>query len=180
MSTNADRRQEIVESLRDKDYRDLYVAEHIRQGIAFQIRMMREDRGWTQSDLGERMGMAQETISQLEDPDYGRLTLRTLKRLGSAFDVAPIVRFAPFSHLVDWIVSLSSDRLVVPSFEHDHLLDGPVAEAGPYSSTVGALFRTEDQTSAEPMGRDNVVSILDYMTQPAKSEDPIYDVAATN
>ena len=109
-----------MEALADKEYRDLYVAEHIRAGIAFQIRAMREDRGWTQSELGQRaQGMAQETISQLEDPDYGRLTLRTLRRLASALDVALIVRFAPFSDLIDWIVNLTPQRLAPPSFDDE-------------------------------------------------------------
>jgi transcriptional regulator with XRE-family HTH domain len=116
----SDRREQQMEALADKEYRDLYVAEHIRTGVAFQIRAMREDRGWTQSELGQRaQGMAQETISQLEDPDYGRLTLRTLIRLASALDVALIVRFAPFSDLVDWIVNLTPQRLAPPSFDEE-------------------------------------------------------------
>jgi transcriptional regulator with XRE-family HTH domain len=109
-----------MEALADKEYRDLYVAEHIRTGIAFQIRAMRDDRGWTQTELGQRaQGMAQETISQLEDPDYGRLTLRTLRRLASALDVALVVRFAPFSELIDWIVRLTPERLAPPSFDQE-------------------------------------------------------------
>lgn len=116
----SDRREQQMEALADKEYRDLYVAEHIRTGLAFQIRAMREDRGWTQSELGQRaQGMAQETISQLEDPDYGRLTLRTLRRLASGLDVALIVRFAPFSELVDWIVNLTPQRLAPPSFDEE-------------------------------------------------------------
>lgn len=114
------RREQQIEALKDKEYRDLYVAEHIRTGIAFQIRAMREDREWTQSELGQRAeGMAQETISLLEDPDYGRLTLRTLRRLASALDVALIVRFTPFSDLVDWIVNLTPQRLAPPSFDEE-------------------------------------------------------------
>jgi transcriptional regulator with XRE-family HTH domain len=117
------RREQQIEALKDKEYRDLYVAEHIRTGIAFQIRAMREDRGWTQSELGQRAeGMAQETISQLEDPDYGRLTLRTLRRLASALDVALIVRFAAFSELLDWTLTLSPERLAVPGFDKDEHL----------------------------------------------------------
>jgi len=116
----SDRREQQIEALKDKEYRDLYVAEHIRTGIAFQIRAMREDREWTQSELGQRAeGMAQETISLLEDPDYGRLTLRTLRRLASALDVALIVRFTPFSDLVDWMVNLTPQRLAPPSFDEE-------------------------------------------------------------
>jgi hypothetical protein len=47
--------------------------------------------------------MNQNAISRLERPDYGKATLTTLRRLAAAMDVALIVRFVPFSELVDWI-----------------------------------------------------------------------------
>ena len=72
---------------------------------------MREARGWSQAELGRRVGMRQETICLLENPSYGRFTLRTLKRLASAFDVALIVRFAPFGELAAWTTNLSSEDL---------------------------------------------------------------------
>ena len=56
-------------------------------GLAFQLNLMREARGWTQEELARRCDMAQETISRLEDPNYGRYTLKTLKRLAKTFDV---------------------------------------------------------------------------------------------
>lgn len=115
-------RRYIIDRLKDKTYRDAYVDENISTGIATQIKTMRESCGWTQQELGARLGMAQETISQLEDPNYGRLTMRTLKRLASAFDVALFVRFVPFSSLVDMLVNLSQEDLAVPSFEKDVLV----------------------------------------------------------
>lgn len=63
--------------------------------------------------------MAQETICQLENPDYGRYSLKTLKRLAAALDVALVVRFAPFTELAAWIADPSSDTLAVPGFEED-------------------------------------------------------------
>src|SRR5438876_279312 len=113
------RRRQISASLRDKEYRDAFVEEHIDTGLPFQIRAMRQDRGWTQGELGQRTGMAQESISQLESSSYGRFTLRTLKRLASAFDVALMVKFVPFSRLVDWQAELSPEDLAVPSFDAD-------------------------------------------------------------
>jgi transcriptional regulator with XRE-family HTH domain len=130
----------VVTSLADKAYRDAWVEEDINQGVAFQIRAMRDERQWTQSYLGELTGQAQATISKLEDPDYGRYTLKTLKRLASAFDVGLLVRFVPFSELVERTVSLSSDDLAVPSFAHD---SGLPCESVPGVETV----------SAEPLAR---------------------------
>jgi transcriptional regulator with XRE-family HTH domain len=109
----------LVISLRAKSDRDAFVAAHLRNGLAFQIRALREARGWTQKELGDRVGMAQTTISQLENPDYGRFTTSTLLRLAAAFDVAYIGRFVPFSELVRWVNNLSSEDLEVPPFDAD-------------------------------------------------------------
>ncbi len=151
------RREQIIESLRNKQYRDAFVEEQIDTGVAFQIRAMRAEREWPQQELGKRTGKAQETISQLEDPDYGRATLGTLKRLASAFDVALIVRFAPFSELVDYVSSLSFEHLAVPAFAADRLLTkgagqmigSTVDQASQQSiTTTGALAITTLQETA--------------------------------
>lgn len=137
MTTTSARRRQIVSSLRDKEYRDALVAEYINTGLPFQIRAMREDRGWTQKELGNRVGMAQETISLLENPNYGRFTLTTLKRLASAFDVALLIRFMPFSRLVDSVVGLSAEELAVPSFANDPGLEARTVLPG-IASTAAA------------------------------------------
>jgi transcriptional regulator with XRE-family HTH domain len=111
--------RQLVDGLHSKSRRDAFVAAHLTRGLAFQIREMREARGWTQKDLGARVGMAQETISQLENPGYGRFTTRTLLRLASAFDVAYMGRFVPFSELVRRVHDLSADDLAVSDYAHD-------------------------------------------------------------
>lgn len=112
------KREQIIASLRDAEYRREFAAD-VGTGIAFQIRLLREDRGWSQGELAQRTGTGkrQETISQWENPNYGRYSLATLIELAAAFDVAPIFRFAPFSDLIDWTTNLSPDRLAPPSFE---------------------------------------------------------------
>ncbi|MBI2908612.1 MAG: helix-turn-helix transcriptional regulator [Chloroflexi bacterium] len=121
MSTSV--RNNVIRSLKNKNYRDSYVKASIRNGVALQIRAMREDRKWTQSELGARAGMKQERISTLEDLDYGAVNLNTLQRLASAFDVAVMVRFVPFSRLVDSLVDLKEADLAVPGFDDDALLE---------------------------------------------------------
>jgi len=114
------RLKKVIEDLKSsKEYRDAFVEEHIDTGVPFQIHTLREQRIWTQKDLGIHAGMAQETISRLEDPSYGKLTLKTLKRLASAFDVALMVRFVPFSELVEWELHLTPDSLKAQSFEEE-------------------------------------------------------------
>lgn len=114
-------REQFVRSLANREYRHAFVAEHIATSLAFQIRALRESRGWTQEGLAQLTGKAQGAISQLEVPNYGRYSLSTLKRLAAAFDVALTVRFTPFSELVDWIANLSPRQLAPKSFDADTL-----------------------------------------------------------
>lgn len=139
-----DRRQQFAQSLRDKEYRDAVVEEYITEGLAAQIHETREARGWTQAELAERTQMAQESISRLENPNYGSYSLKTLKRLASALDVALVVRFVPFSELVDWVADLSTNDLAVAGFDGDACgLESAiqVANASPAKNeaTVGAI-----------------------------------------
>jgi len=120
---NSPRRKQIVASLKDKEYRDLFVANEINIGVPYQIRALREKKGWAQKRLGDETGKAQAVISQLEDPNYGRFTLATLRRLASAFDVGLMVRFVPFSELVDKAANLDSEDVAVPSFDEDSNLN---------------------------------------------------------
>ena len=120
MTTTLDQRRQIIDSLRSKAARDLFVEAEIETGTAIQIRALREREEWKQAELAERAGMRQARISLLENPDYeGSVNIKTLIKIASAFDVALAVRFIPFSELVDWTTNLSEERLVVPAFAND-------------------------------------------------------------
>jgi transcriptional regulator with XRE-family HTH domain len=118
-------RDDLIEQLRDKEYRDAFVASQIDIGIPYQIRALRGKVG--QKELAERAGMKQPRISNIERPGYANLNLTTLKRIAAAFDVALIVRFAPFSELIDWAESFSTDSFSVPAFDQDAKLFKGVA-----------------------------------------------------
>ena len=109
------RREAIWRSFTDPEYRRAWAGEH-GVGLAFQIRALRAARGWTQTDLANKTGISRATISRWEDPGYGRYTLSTLDGLAAAFDVGLMVRFAPFSDLIDWNVNLSAETLAPPEF----------------------------------------------------------------
>lgn len=109
-------REQLWERLRDKPYRDGLLQAEINNGLAFQIRALQRDRGWTQAELGEKVGVRQALISQWEDPNYGRYTLSSLRKLASAFDVALLVRFAPYRELADWIIERTQESLAPAGF----------------------------------------------------------------
>jgi len=109
----------LIGELNDKAYRDAYVGSQIRMTLPLQIRGLRESLKWTQSKLAKEAKMAQPRISELESPGERRLTIETLLRLASAFDVALQVRFVPFGKLVDWSESLDLDNFSVQPFPNE-------------------------------------------------------------
>lgn len=116
MNTTA---KKIWKMMQSKLRRDAYVSAHISNTVASQILMLREAKGWTQKQLAEKCGMRQSRISTLENPNYENFEASTLTRLASAFDVALTIRFIPFSELVGWTATLSSDKLTPVDFSHD-------------------------------------------------------------
>jgi len=137
-------KEELLLNLQDKEYRESFVASHINNGIAFQIRMLRGSL--TQEEIGKRAGMKQEAICRLENPNYGSFTLKTLKQIAATFDVGLIVRFVPFSDLLKWDLNLSNETLKVQSFDKEPSLKEEKQEA--QKEKFGILLRktTDVQT----------------------------------
>lgn len=116
-------REQLENLLRDPGFRREFVADYVQEMVSAQIRTIRERRGWTQEQLGEAAaGMSQVQVSRLENPDYSGASLNSLKRMAQAFDVGLIVRMVPFSEFVDWIVSMSPERLVPPNYAKEHTI----------------------------------------------------------
>ena len=121
---NLNSREGLIARLRrSKEARRQFTESHVNKAIAHQIRAIRDALGWNQEQLAKEAGMNQNAISRLESVDYGKPTITTLKRLAAALDVSLIVRFAPFSEVVDWVSGtprinegLTNDSLTVPIF----------------------------------------------------------------
>jgi transcriptional regulator with XRE-family HTH domain len=112
-------KNKLINELKNKQYRDAFVSAHVDIGIPHQIRILREQREWTQQKLADRTGWKQAWIAKIENPNYTGFSLKTLKKLASAFDVAVIVRFVPISNLVKWELEISPESLQAVSFEKD-------------------------------------------------------------
>jgi transcriptional regulator with XRE-family HTH domain len=114
-----EQRDQVARSLLDREYRQIFADVYAEDGPPFQIHAMREARGWTQKELAAKLGMTQTGVSRLESLSYGKISLTTLRRLAAVFDVGLIVKFVPFSQLIDEFVNLSPEALTVPSYERD-------------------------------------------------------------
>lgn len=126
--TNLISRESIVRRLsRGVEARARFVESHLSKHLAYQLRSLREREGWSQVRLARNAEMNQNAVSRLENPNYGKATLTTLRRIAKVFDVALIVRFVPFSQLADWVsgtprldLGLSPDSLRLPSFTQEN------------------------------------------------------------
>lgn len=90
--------------LDDKDARHSYMAKHLRMTIAFQVRLIRIQRGWTQAELARRCGTKQSAISRLEDWDADFPQVETLRKVAEAFDCAVRISFGDWQELIATLV----------------------------------------------------------------------------
>src|SRR5436190_14712765 len=111
--------KKLIEKLGRKAYRAAYVGEHVRRGIATQIRALRDQRGWNQGGLAAELGKPQSVVSRLEDPSYGKVTVQTLLEVAAVFDVALQIRFVAFSSFLRDTRDVSTQSMEVPSFDEE-------------------------------------------------------------
>jgi transcriptional regulator with XRE-family HTH domain len=107
----------LIAEMKNKEYRDGYVAAQIALGLPSKIRALRTERQWTQGDLARLAKMAQPRISEIETPGERKLNLDTLQRIASAFDVGLEVNFVPFGELIEQSERFDPDSFSVQSFE---------------------------------------------------------------
>jgi transcriptional regulator with XRE-family HTH domain len=114
--------EQLIKSLDSVEYRQGFVEGHAKDTIAFQIKQLRKAEGWDQKKLAEvafGRPALQPMVSRYENPDYGKYSITTLLELAAAFDVALVVRFAPFSELVEWDVYSTEKTLRPPKYSQD-------------------------------------------------------------
>lgn len=103
-----------------KDYRAEFVSAQVKRAIPFQIRALLKKENLTQERLAELSGLSQGVVSRAADPDYGNLTLNTIIRVASGFDVAFIGQFVPFSELDRWFAELDEESLKIKTFSEEN------------------------------------------------------------
>ena len=133
----------LFKRLKDRKYRDRFISGEIKRLIPFQLRALRASRKWTQAQLGNEASMPQTVISRIENGNAASLSIKTLLKLASAFDVALVVRFEPIDNLIHWVDTMSPETIsprasseILDDTESDSSLIGQRIEQDAKDDTV--------------------------------------------
>ncbi|HEV2961859.1 MAG TPA: hypothetical protein VG649_08560 [Candidatus Angelobacter sp.] len=90
--------------------------------------------------------------ARLENPNYGKHTLTTLKKIAATCDVGLVVWFVPFRRLVDWATGtphkdtgLSPAFHDIPAFDHDPGIRAIQAKEAEEDKLVAELGSWQDE-----------------------------------
>lgn len=111
------------------DSRTAYIKAKLGVLVPSQIRALRlRSEMPRQSDLAKVAGLHQSRISMFETPGAANMTIETLARLAASFKVGLVVKFVPFSEMLQWENSFSQDQFVVTPIARDHGFLNPEAD----------------------------------------------------
>jgi len=128
---------------RSKETRARFVESHLDKSIAYQIRALRDQEKWTQAEFASKLGIKHpnNVSARLENPNYGKLSLSTLKKIAETCDVALVVWFVPFSRFLKWVTGtpyldngLSEGFYEIPTFKREFEGAGVPLEKMPVQS----------------------------------------------
>ncbi len=136
-------RDRLIELLDDPEYRHEFFGSLISASIAAQIKANREDREWTQAQFADRAGMQQQRICLMENVNYQRFTLSTLRRLAEALDLTLAVRFESFGKAINRLGRFQ-ESLVEPPYEKD-----PAIQDAPAGNSALLQFRAPESRAGE-------------------------------
>jgi transcriptional regulator with XRE-family HTH domain len=111
--------EKLANEFTDAEYAHAYMESHAVSRLAAQVFALRKQRGWSQEELAQRAGIAQERISKIESGNFDSLTMKTLRNFSHAFDVNLHISFEPFSEGILDVVNIKPSQLQVKSREED-------------------------------------------------------------
>lgn len=136
----------IREEFADKDFRESYVAENSRRGLAHQITALREAHGWSRAEFARQAGRPQGNVLRWEDPNYGKYSLSTLIEIAAIFDVGLLTKFVTFGELLASVSDLRPSKLAVLNYEKEQEhLKKKYQEQLSGGSAVDAFFKLSEQ-----------------------------------
>jgi len=115
----SDRSQLISRLLRERDFRAAYIRAKLDVLIPSQLRALRLSQDKTQPEVARLSDMKQSRISAIETPGRVNFNLETLVRLAATHSIGLIVKFVPFSEMLEWENEYSQDTFNVTQLSED-------------------------------------------------------------
>lgn len=166
----SERKERLLKELADPEYRGYYAEQHLNSTLATQIRTVREQRGYTQAKLAERAGMHQAAVSRIENVNYARWNIGTLKKIAESLGCWLDIRLESWGKLVTSVEEYSPENLRRERFEEDPIFIGSRVTSGvpesvrwvqqklfPALGATGGLYTTTTMEQLLPawlQGRD--------------------------
>jgi transcriptional regulator with XRE-family HTH domain len=124
-------RSTLISKLKDdRMARAAYIKSKLGVLVPSQIRALRFKSNMPrQSDLAEAAAMQQSQISMFETPGAANVTLATLARLAAAFKVGLVVKFVPFSEMLQWENAFAQDEFNVVRLDEDIVFHTPIVQS---------------------------------------------------
>jgi len=160
----------IEEFSESEEYRYAYAEEHLNTTIALQIRALRDQRKMKQAELAEAIGTKQPGVARLENVNYSRWNIETLKKVARALGVRVKVTFETFGTLLEEDATFSREALERPKFEDDPAFKGEPDEADESLPDLAEVFKILDAKKAKREPR-LVLSIQDHLLGKREQED---------
>jgi transcriptional regulator with XRE-family HTH domain len=163
-----DRSKTISKLISDIDVRTSYIRAKLGTLVPAQLRALRLKSDMPrQSDLAQKAQLHQSRISMFETPGAANVTLETLSRLAAAFKVGLVVKFVPFSEMLQWENQFSQDEFTVTKIDDDRAFIDPHGVAVNNHVTVGFnLTHTASMISGE---NDDAI----FLNEGMEAEEPI-------
>ena len=79
------------EYMKDPEFRSEYYLLCLAKKITKTIKDEREKQGLSQEELAKKLGTKQSRVSQMEDPTYGKFSLKSLVRVAEALGCQLVV-----------------------------------------------------------------------------------------
>lgn len=110
----------------DRHSRESYIKAKLGVLVPSQIRALRlKSSTPNQKELAKAAGTHQSRVSKIEQPGEANLTIEKLAWIASVHKVGLIVKFVPFSEMLQWENNYSQDRFNVTRLDDDEAFLNP-------------------------------------------------------
>lgn len=173
----------LLEQLKNKKYRNLFIAGEIKRTIPYQLRALRAARQMSQAELAEAAETTQSVISRIENRGAANLSIQTLLKLAEAFDVGLVVRFESIDKILDWADSMVPQVLSPNSSEEiiSELERKPEATKSFITGYKPALKCNTDSVKLLPSDKIFIVATGETLSVPfLESEKGTSEITSTS